>query len=142
MRKQDWELDQIENSKLGDKEKQSVKKLLSALWSLNLDDSERKNVSSAFDSLVNGRAIVVDEPETQYRWESARPGALVVRDWVRVKSDAYKGEAGLIHNGRQGVIVAMRYGDIHVRYDDERGTSHPIKHSPHALEKRFTLRSR
>lgn len=140
MRKQDWELDQIEKSKLSDKEKQSVKKMLSTLWSLGLSDTEAHTVSTVVDSLVNGRAIFIEEPQTDYRWEPARPGALVVRDWVRVKSDAYKGEAGLIHNGRQGVIVAMRYGDIHVRYDDDRGTSHPIKHSPHALEKRYILR--
>ena len=142
MRKQDWELNQIDKSELSDKEKQSIKKLLSSFWALPLEDSERTNVTSAFESLVNGKAIVVETQEPQYHWEPARPGALVVRDWVRVKSDAYKGDAGLLHNGREGVIVAMRYGDIHVRYDDKHGTSHPIKHSPHALEKRYTLRSR
>ena len=95
-----------------------------------------------FRELALGHALLPPQKpdDPQYRWEDARPGQLVVSDVVRVKTDAYQGSAGELHNGRSGRIVAIRGGDIHVVYDDGGiKASMPPRHSPHKLEKRYMV---
>jgi hypothetical protein len=113
--------------------------MLEAWW-----DADRVTVDEVwralgmFETLARGKAL--ERPrDADYAWAQARPGQLVVRDYVRVRSDGYRGPAGLTHNGRSGPIVAIRHGDIIVRYDD--GGPSPdmgVRHSPHVLEKRIS----
>lgn len=86
-------------------------------WELTkLSPQAEKEVVEFFCKLVLGHSIT-PEPAGE-TWVDARPGALIVGDVVRIKSDAFDGVLGPIHNGRRGVIVAVRYGDIVVRSTD------------------------
>ena len=60
-------------------------------------------------------------------------------DVVRVKADGYPGTTGQAHNGRVGVVIAIRSGDIIVDITDELEPA--IKgahHLPEVLEKRIS----
>lgn len=135
-----WEQDQLVQSDTPEHVKIFVNSLLDVYWShvtakpTTLEDKVK--VLSIFSSLAQGHALVVDDPDAV--WVPARRGALVVRDRVRVRADAYDGRDGVFHNSREGVIVAIRSGNIHVRYSDDLEPSFGfVKHEPHALEKRI-----
>lgn len=101
------------------------------------DADNQQKVLGMFYELALGHALVAQQDDEDAVWVQAQPGQLVVADTVRVRRDGYSGSAGLVHNGRVGVITALRYGDIHVRYTDGLEPSHDfIRHSPHVLEKR------
>ena len=106
------------------------------VWSkipLNVDSA--KKAIDLFGRLALNHAVV-DTPDNEV-WIPARPGAIKVADEVRVISDAFDGELGPIHNGRKGVVVAVRYGDIIVNTTDGREPELRGTHySPYKLEKR------
>lgn len=138
-----WARQQLEEAEATKQETELVMRLLEAWWDDQFKPSEPGDVWQSlgyFEQLARGKAL---EPpsQAQYQWSSAAPGQLVVRDWVRVKSNAYSGTTGHFHNGREGVVVAIRSGDIHVRYED--GGPVPsmgsARHSPFSLEKRISL---
>lgn len=135
-----WARQQLEEAEATEGERQLVERLLEQWYEDGLgagDDVWR--ALGFFETLARGKALPKPEQEdVRWRWEQARPGGLVVRDYVRVKADAYGGSAGLLHNGRSGPVVAIRSGDIHVLYDDGGPKVElAVRHSPHALEKRF-----
>jgi hypothetical protein len=71
-------------------------------------------------------------------WVEATPGQLKVSDVVRVKQDAFNGDTGRVHNGRLGIIVAIRYGDIIVRTTDgKQPVLDGAHYSPFHLDKRI-----
>jgi hypothetical protein len=51
-------------------------------------------------------------------WVPVRPGDIRVAEKVRVRFDAFGGELGTIHNGRVGVVVGVRYGDVIIKTTD------------------------
>jgi hypothetical protein len=69
-----------------------------------------------FSKLALGHAYVVENK--QETWVPAQPGQIKVADQIRVKSDAFDGPLGAAHNGRRGVVVGVRYGDVIVRTTD------------------------
>jgi hypothetical protein len=88
-----------------------------------------------FTKLAVNHSILPDKPDEV--WTDAQPGAILVGDEVRVKSDAYDGDTGVIHNGRRGKVVAVRYGDIIFKSNDGKmpvldGTHY----TPYQLQKR------
>jgi hypothetical protein len=57
---------------------------------------------------------------------------------VRVKSDAFRGDIGPMHNSRVGKVIAVRYGDVIINSTD--GKTPELKgvhYSPYKLEKRY-----
>ena len=57
---------------------------------------------------------------------------------LKVKLDAFAEKLGTIHNGRRGVVIGIRYGDVIVNDTDKK--SPPLKgvhYSPYKLEKRI-----
>ena len=70
-------------------------------------------------------------------WLAVHSKNVVAGDVVRVRSGAYRGELGKIHNGRLCKVLETRDGDIVVCSIDEMlpylGRTH---HAPHTLEKR------
>lgn len=92
-------------------------------------------VIDTFSSLAHGHAIVKD---AEFRWIPIQIGAHVeVGETVRVRLDAFEGEPGRIHNGRIGVVVAKRYGDIIVKHTDGLpATRVEPRYPPNVLEKR------
>ena len=114
-----------------------ILRLLEIYWRSGLDHETRSKALGAFVELANGHALP-QSAHSGFDWVPAKPGQLVVRDYVRVRTDAYPGGTGVAHNGRSGPIVSIRHGDIIVRYDD--GGPVPAmgaRHSPHVLEKRI-----
>jgi hypothetical protein len=95
-----------------------------------------KTVLAVFSELAQGHAII---PEDNFVWVQARRGDIKVRDVVRVKADAFVGEAGRVHNGRTGVIIAIRSGDIIVDITDEQEPPlNGVHYLPELLEKRVS----
>lgn len=95
-----------------------------------------KTVLAVFSELAQGHAIV---PADEFTWVQARRGDIKVRDIVRVKSDAFAGDAGHAHNGRTGVVIAIRSGDIIVDLTDEQEPEVKGAHyQPDLLEKRVS----
>lgn len=71
-----------------------------------------------FGQLARAEAVVDDGPST---WTPVQVGLMInVGDTVRVRKDAFKGEAGKTHNGRIGRVLAKRSGDIIVRTTDDK----------------------
>jgi hypothetical protein len=131
----EWVKEQLTENKTKKVVGDSVIKLINA-WNSLTDTTEanKKEIVAVFSKLSLSEAIVKDNPNEI--WVDARPGDLKVADVVRVKANAFEGKSGQMHNGRKGRIVAVRYGDIIVKSNDNR---QPIlegaHYSPHMLEK-------
>jgi hypothetical protein len=105
---------------------------LSAVETADLRVRAAAVIISAIDqaAAATGR----DSSET---WAQARPGNIVVGDTVRVRSDAYDSTVGVAHNGRVGVVTAIRYGNIFMRYTDVGPTPLNLpRHKIQVLEKK------
>lgn len=131
-----WASEQLAKARVRVDVASSVMSLLEAWSKASLPLESADQALTAFSSLARGHALV-HEDSGEETWVQAMPGYLVVGDEVRVKVDAYTGNTGVLHNGRRGRIVGIRYGDIIVNTTDDREPqlvgSH---HSPYALEKR------
>lgn len=138
----DWAQEQMEKVNVPEQYAALIHRLLEVYWanpavpSQSPEDAEK--TLGTFATLAKGHVIAPESREGV--WVQAKPGTLVIRDVIRVRADAYSGEAGLAHNGREGVVTAIRYGDIHVRYTDGKEPTFSdvpsIRHSPHRLEKK------
>jgi ribosomal protein L21E len=86
-----------------------------------------------FSKLARYEALVPDTPDVV--WVPLESGLFSVGDKVRVKSDAFKGDLGLTHNGRTGVIVGIRRGDVIVDIRDGKTPElSGFHYRPHHLE--------
>ena len=133
-----WAREQLQAARATPHEQGLVMELLATFRQTLLADpmdGDKWRALDLFGELARGRALETPRDE-DWDWAPAKPGQLVLRDRVRVKKDAYGGDAGMAHNGRQGRVIAIRYGDIRVMYEDG-GPCPPmgVAHSPHALEK-------
>ena len=71
-------------------------------------------------------------------WEDASALEVNVDDILRVKKDAYKTDAGRLHNGRLVKVVDIKDGDIYVTTIDYK-TPHiqSARHPAYKLEKKI-----
>jgi hypothetical protein len=115
----------------------AVIELLNTWESLDIKKPEvAKTVLAVFTELAQGHSIV---PSDNFTCVQARRGDIKVRDIIRVKADAFTGEAGHAHNGRTGVVIAIRSGDIIVDLTDEQEPEIKGAHyNPDLLEKRVS----
>lgn len=132
----DWIINQLVSNNIEKSLGDSVVSLLKAWTELEIDTAEKQQkVVEIFSKLSLGRPLVEQKKENE-TWVVARPGAIKVGDEVMVRSDAYTGELGTMHNGRRGRVVAVRYGDIIINSTD--GLQPELKgthHSPFNLLK-------
>ena len=97
------------------------------------NESQRDRALEIFSSLAKNEAVV---EESEAVWKPVQVGFMLqVGDTVRVRKDAFSDEAGRVHNGRVGRVLAKRSGDIIIRTTDDRkpyldGAHYP----PSALE--------
>jgi hypothetical protein len=132
----DWVKEQMTSARLRRAPGDAVLKLLKYWEEFDLTPEQSKEALEAFKSLAQGFSLV--EPYKDEVWVAAQPGQLRVSDEIRVRSNAFVGDLGTIHNGRRGVIVAVRSGDIVVRSTDRKEPTIDGSHySPHHLEKRI-----
>ena len=132
----EWARNQLQKIRAVDTTQYAVLELLTTLNNVSPNGVDQDEVLDIFSKLARGHSLIPDD--TEGTWAEVIPGAVRVGDTVRVKANAYTGELGQMHNGRSGVIIAIRYGDILVRYTD--GGSVPAldpRFPPQSLEKRW-----
>lgn len=134
----DWIREQLEAAKVKVGSGKAVLKLLETWGELpKLSPAIVEEILEIFPKLAKSQPLTVDESEDDYYWVDVQPGNIKVSDRVRVKVDAFAEKLGTIHNGRHGVVVGVRYGDVIV--NDTDGKTPPLKgvhYSPYKLEKR------
>lgn len=112
-------------------------KLIETFDEMELTDEHREKTVEMFSKLSLGHAFVKDKKGEV--WVPARPGDIRVSEVVRVKADAFSGEIGTLHNGRQGVVVGVRYGDVIIKSNDGKSPQLDGAHyPPDKLEKLVT----
>lgn len=113
----EWVKSQLQEAKVRKVVGDSVIKLIEYIETFEkLSDENKVIVVELFSKLALGHAhIKVDKDEM---WIPVSPGQIKVADQVRVKSDAFTGSLGVLHNGRRGTVVAVRYGDVIVKSND------------------------
>lgn len=112
----DWARKQLSRMPVSETTKISILGLLADWDKLDRIPDDEAMILSLFSALAKGHAIVEDDPEDV--WAPAESGDIVLADIVRVRKDAFTGDAGHLHNGRIGRVVSIRYGDIIVRSID------------------------
>ena len=132
----DWVKAQLSRSKTRKKPGDVAIELLKLWETFEFpNQTQQEDAIEVFSALANGYALL---PESADRWLPANAGfMLTVGDTVRVRKDAFTGEAGMVHNGRRGVIVAKRSGDIIVKHTDGLVPSrNDARYPPSSLEKK------
>lgn len=130
----DWIEEQFIASKIKVKVGKAVLKLIESWDSTKLNSEETIQAFDVASKLVQGHSLLAP---SQFIWVDAMPGQIKVADVVRVKTDAFSGDLGTTHNGREGLIVAIRSGDVIFRSTDSRKPQLDGTHySPYHLQKR------
>lgn len=130
----DWVKAQLQAARVRKIVGDATMKLIEMFDEMDMTDEQKAKTVEMFSKLSLGHAHVKDKKNET--WVPARPGAIVIADVVRVKSDAFSGDVGTLHNGRVGKVVGVRYGDVIFRSTDGKEPVLDGAHySPHALEK-------
>ena len=129
-----WVKEQLQAAKVRKPVGDATMKLIELVDTIELTEGQREQAVEMFSKLALGHAHVkINKNEL---WVPARPGDIKIADEVRVKADAFTGDAGTTHNGRRGVVVGVRYGDVIFKSTDGKEPSlNGAHYSPHALEK-------
>jgi hypothetical protein len=111
-------------------------KLLKTWDTLDLTPEMAEDTIDVFSSLALSKSLI-KTPGDQV-WVQAQTGGMIQKgDTVRVRHNAFPGEAGVIHNGRIGRVTAIRSGDVIFRSTDDLEPFIDNSHYPFtALEKR------
>jgi hypothetical protein len=132
-----WVTQQLEGSKVKLNVGNSLVALLKTWETQDLTPEQAKQVLDYFTKLALGTNIYDDSPKEEL-WVPAEPGQLVLGDEVRVLKDAFTDKVGVLHNGRRGKIVGIRYGDIIFKSTDNKTpVLDGVHYSPYKLEKRI-----
>ena len=132
----EWVRAQLQDAKVRVGVGNAIIKMLEHWETLKLSDNQTKDTIDPFSKLALGHSIVPEKPDEL--WIDAQPGSIIVGDEVRIKSDAYTGSTGAIHNGRRGKVVGVRYGDIIFKStDDKTPVLDGTHYTPHLLQKRI-----
>lgn len=113
----------------GKRESVLIKAIIKALDDFEADASESASIDEWVDvalDLYRGHPIVTLGDDR--RWEDFLLGDAPVRSTVRVKTDAYTGEAGRTHNGRVGRVVGGAGYNLSVLYEDGQPPKEPVLH--------------
>jgi len=131
----DWIKSQLEAAKVRKPVGDATLKLLELFVTFDkLNDEGKEKTVQVFSKLALGHAWV--QSNKNEVWVDVRPGDIRISETVRVRHNAYSGELGTMHNGRQGVVVGVRYGDVIVKSTDGKTPVLDGAHySPHSLEK-------
>ena len=135
----EWVRQQMQEAKVKVGSGKAVLKLLEVWAGVgDLSPALAKEAVEVFSKLALNHALSDPKPAADEIWVPAQPGQLSVGDEVRVLADAFDDQSGIIHNGRRGVIAAIRYGDIIFKSTDGKEPLLDGAHySPYKLEKRI-----
>jgi hypothetical protein len=113
----------------------AVLKLLKTWSEIKATEKSAAEIMEVFSKVALNHALV-EEPKGEV-WAPAQPGFILVGDQVRVMYDAFSDATGKIHNGRRGIVVAVRHGDVVIRSNDDKEPFLDGAHySPYKLDKR------
>lgn len=133
----DWIRQQMTDAKVKIGTGNALLALLETWKDQKLTDKQMKETIEYFSKLALGVNIYEENLEDEI-WIPAQPGQLTVGDQVRVLADAFNDPNLVSHNGRRGVIVAIRYGDIIFKSTDGKNPIlEGVHYSPYKLEKRI-----
>lgn len=91
--------------------------LLKAWQDIDLPNELLEDTVDVFSHLARQEALIKN-PGNEVWVQAIAGGPLQVGDQIRVRHDAYKGDEGVIHNGRRGKVVAIRSGRVIVQSTD------------------------
>lgn len=132
----DWVKEQFIEAKTRVGVGKAVIELLKVWETMELSPEQARQALDIFQDLGMGHSIVAVARDEV--WVDAKRGQLSVGDRIRVMHDAFDGELGAIHNGRQGIITAIRSGDIIVNSTDgKRPSIDGVHYQPEKLQKRI-----
>lgn len=111
--------------------------LLTTWAELNFpNEVQQKQAVELFSALSLNKAL---SEESEAVWKPVQVGFQVnVGDTVRIRNDAFAGDAGRVHNGRVGRVLAKRSGDIIVKTTDDGPLLDGAHYPPSVLEKRVS----
>ena len=131
-----WVKEQFASAKIRVGVGKAVLKMLKTWEEIELDHNQSQQVLEILSKVGLGHSLVPISPEEL--WVDAMRGQIVVGDIVRVKHDAYTGDLAYLHNGRRGIIVAVRSGDmIFNSTDDFEPKLESVHYRPEVLQKRL-----
>lgn len=134
----DWVNQQMAEAKVKIGSGKAVMELL-RVWETmeKLTPGLAKEAIAVFSKLALSKPIndPVDEVDTV--WAPVQPGQISIGDEVRVMINAFDDKAGVLHNGRRGTVIAVRYGDVIFKSTDGKMPQlEGVHYSPYKLEKR------
>lgn len=130
----DWVKKQLQAAKVRKPVGDATMKLIELLDEIELSDEHREKTVEMFSLLARGHVFLKENKNE--KWVPVRPGDIRVTEQVRVRADAFGGELGTIHNGRRGVVVGVRYGDVIIKStDDKQPVLDGAHYPPDKLEK-------
>lgn len=114
----------------------AVLKMLKTWEEIDMGPEQSKEALDILAKVGLGHALVeVNKDEV---WVPAKRGQITVGDVVRVAHNAFDTTTGHIHNGRKGIVVAIRSGDVIFKSTDMKEPLLDGTHySPEKLEKRI-----
>ena len=134
----EWVRQQLQEAKVKVGSGNAVMKLLETWETMEkLSPNLAKEAVAVFSKLALNKNILEPVEEPDAVWIPLQPGNISVGDEVRVLSDAFSDKTGVMHNGRRGKVIAIRYGDVIINSTD--GKSPELKgvhYSPYKLEKK------
>ena len=134
----DWVKEQFTQMKIKVGVGKAILRMLETWDEIDLKEQDARQALELLSKLGMNEFIV--PPQGDDVWADTQPGQIKVADVVRVRPDAYtEPELASVHNGKRGVIVAIRSGDVIVKYDDTPYGSAEIdpRHSPYKLQKKI-----
>jgi len=111
-----WVKEQLQAARVRKPVGDATMKLIELFDSIELTEEHQSKTIEMFSLLAKGHTFVKDKKDEV--WVPVRPGDIRVAERVRVRFDAFGGELGTIHNGRVGVVVGVRYGDVIIKTTD------------------------
>jgi hypothetical protein len=132
----EWVKEQFADAKIRIGTGKAVLKMLKTWEEIEMDPNQSKEVLDILSKVGLGHALIeVNKDEV---WVPTQRGQIGVGDIVRVAHDAFSDSTGHIHNGRRGVVVAIRSGDVIFKSTDEKDpVLDGVHYSPEKLEKRI-----
>jgi hypothetical protein len=131
----EWVKEQFADAKIRIGTGKAVLKMLKTWEEIEMDANQSKEVLDILAKVGLGHALI--EVNKEEVWVQAQRGQINVGDVVRVRHDAFNDSTGHMHNGRRGIVTAIRSGDVIFKSTDEKEPKLDGSHySPDKLEKR------
>lgn len=132
----DWVRAQLRGASVRQGPGDAAISLLKTWESVPLEGELAEDAVEIFSALALDHALI-KTPANESWVQCVSGGQTRVGDVVRIKHNAYKSEAGVIHNGRVGKVTGIRSGDVIFRSTDGlEPFLDNTHHSFQALEKR------